>query len=185
MGRDAVDTPWLHNATAWWCATVAGKRVYLDKDYQVACRKLKQIRARQKREGTIARDWLSEPFCALADEFQADVKARRKPGTYTAYRYDLLHALRILGKSLRVGDIRKFHLAKIEQELTKTGCSPTTIHSTITTVQGVLGWAVRQQYLDFNWLAGYDWRSAGKAGPPRHAIWTHPWFLRYPLGEAV
>jgi len=29
------------------------------------------------------------------------------------------------------------------------------------------------------------WRSAGKAGPPRHAIWTHPWFLRYPLGEAV
>jgi len=29
------------------------------------------------------------------------------------------------------------------------------------------------------------WRSAGKAGPPRHAIWAHPWFLRYPLGEAV
>jgi hypothetical protein len=29
------------------------------------------------------------------------------------------------------------------------------------------------------------WRSAGKAGPPRHAIWTHPWFLRYPLGAAV
>jgi hypothetical protein len=35
-------------------------------------------------------------------------------------------------------------------------------------------------------IEGLDaWRSAGKAGPPRHAIWAHPWSLRYPLGEAV
>jgi integrase len=92
----------------------------------------------------------------LADEFLADVEVRRKPGTYTAYRYDLLRGLRVLGKSLRVGDIRKSHLTKIEQALMKAGCSPTTIHSTITTIQGVLGWAVRQQYLDSNWLVGYE-----------------------------
>jgi integrase len=156
MPREASDKPWLHSATDWWCATVLGKRVYLDKDYQVACRKLKQIRARVKREGTMAKDWLSVPFCVLADEFQEDVKARRKPGTYTAYRYDLLRALKILGKKLRVGDIRKFHLAKVEQVLIKAGYSPTTIRSTITTVQGVLGWGVRQQYLESNWLAGYE-----------------------------
>ena len=105
MPREPSDKPWLQNATGWWRATVDGKRVYLDKDYTVACWKLKQTRARQKREGTIARDWLSVPFRVLADEFLADVKALRKPGTYTAYRYDLLRALRVLGKSLRVGDI--------------------------------------------------------------------------------
>lgn len=156
MSRKASDKPWLHGATGWWCATVAGKRMYLDKDYHVACRKLKQLRARQKQEGTISRDWLTVPFCVMADEFLDDVKIRRKPTTYQAYRFDLLRALRVLGKSLRVGDIRKSHLTKVEQKLIEANCSPTTIHSTITTVQSVLGWGVRQQYLDSNWLAGYE-----------------------------
>jgi len=156
MPRKASDKPWLQNATGWWCATVGGKRVYLAKDYKLACRKLKVLLTQWRQEGTFNRDWLTIPFCQLADEFLVDVKLRRKPGTYTAYRYDLLRALRVLGKSLRVGEIRKFHLAKVEQVLIKAGCSPTTIRSTITTVQGVLGWGVRQQYLDSNWLAGYE-----------------------------
>ncbi len=77
-----------------------------------------------------------------------DAEGRRKPGTYTAYRYDLLRALRSLGKSLRVGDIRQLHLAAIEQGLKEAGCSPTTIHNTISTVQAELGWGVGQEYSD-------------------------------------
>ena len=155
MSRKAIDTPWLQNATGWWCATVGGKRVYLAKDNRLACRKLKVLLTRRRQEGNFNQDWLAARFCELADEFLANVEGSVKPGTYTAYRYDLLRALRVLGKALRVGDIRKFHLAKIQQALKKQGRSPTTIRSTITTVQGVLNWAVRCEIFDSNWLAGF------------------------------
>ena len=155
MPRKATDKPWLQNATGWWCATVGGKRVYLAKEYPLACRKLKVLLTRKKQEPDFERDWLNAPFCELADLYLERIKAHRKPATYTAYRYDLLRALRVLGKKVRVGSLRKSHLEDIEADLTKLGCSPTTIHSTITTVQGVLGWGVRRQMFDSNWLKGY------------------------------
>ena len=68
-----------------------------------------------------------QPFSVLADEYMADIKARKKPATYIAVRYSLLRALKILGSTLRVGEIRKLHLAKIEQSLTRAKYSSTTI----------------------------------------------------------
>ena len=41
MARKSSGKPWLHGASGWWCATIGGKRKKLDKDYKVACRKLK------------------------------------------------------------------------------------------------------------------------------------------------
>ena len=156
MPRKASDKPWLQNATGWWCATVNGKRVYLDKDYKVACRKLNILLARKRQESDFERDWLDAPFCKLADEFLEKLRVLRKPGTYTAYRYDLLRAIRVLGKKLRVGNLRKSHLEDIEVALVKKGRSPTTIHSTISTVQAVIGWGVRRGMFESNWLAGYE-----------------------------
>lgn len=141
MARKLSGRPWLHGASGWWCTTVNKKRKKLDKDYRVACRKLKALRTQQKRE---------------ADEYLADTKARKKPATYVSRRHRLLGALRILGVTIRVGELRKFHLAKIEQVLSGKDYSPTTIKETIASVQGAFNWAVAQDMLDTNPLAGFQ-----------------------------
>ncbi|OHB72903.1 MAG: hypothetical protein A2V70_10925 [Planctomycetes bacterium RBG_13_63_9] len=46
-------------------------------------------------------------------------------------------------------------MSKIKKVLKKKGRSPSTIRSTIATVQAVVGYGVRQEYFDSNWLAGY------------------------------
>ncbi len=156
MGRKPSDKPWHHNPTGYWCVTLDGKREYLDRDYQVACRKLKALKARRKRERAGGREWLDQPFSVLADEYMADIKARKKAATYSAVRYSLLRALKILGSTLRVAEVRKLHLAKIEQALTAAEYSPTTVKHTIAAVQGVFHWAVKHEVLDVNPLVGYD-----------------------------
>jgi hypothetical protein len=82
MGRKPSDKPWLHNQSGYWCITLDGKREYLDKNYQFAVRKLKALIARRKRELAGSCEWLDEPFSILADEYMADIKARKKPATY-------------------------------------------------------------------------------------------------------
>ncbi len=113
MARKNSGKPWLHGASGWWCTTVAGKRRKLDKDYRAACWKLKSLLSKQKRGGLGTHDWLDVSFAALADEYLTDSKARKKPTTYESRRYRLLRALRSLGTTVRVGDLRRFHLAKL------------------------------------------------------------------------
>jgi integrase len=60
-----------------------------------------------------------------------------------------------LGTTVRVVELRKFHLAKIEQEMSAGRYSITTVRDTIATVQGVFAWAVSQDLLDINPLIGY------------------------------
>ena len=155
MPRKSTGKPWFHGASGWWCATVLGKRKKLDKDYRVACRKLKALQALAKRGEYGNRDWLNTSFSVLADEYLADVQARKKPETYRAMRYRLLRAIRILGVSVRLGELRKFHLAKIDQELHKSAYSPSTIKDTIAAVQGTLNWAVENELLDNTPLSKY------------------------------
>lgn len=155
MSRRRSAKPWLHKASGFWCATISGKREYLDRDYKVACRKLNELRAAEKRVETGAHEWLDAPFVTLADEYLSDVEKRRMPNTYRANRYRLLRALKIIGTKTRVADVRKIHLARIEQTLNKSH-SPTTIADTITAVQSVFNWAVKHDLLDINPLVGYD-----------------------------
>jgi hypothetical protein len=100
------------------------------------------------------REWLDQPFSVLADEYMADLKARKKPATYICVRYCLLRALRIFGSTLRVGELRKLHLAKIEQSMTKAEYSSTTTKHTIAAVQGVFHWAVKHEVLEHKPLIG-------------------------------
>ncbi|MCA9261895.1 MAG: hypothetical protein KDA61_21905, partial [Planctomycetales bacterium] len=116
MPRRSTGKPWLHDTSGYWCTCLDDKRVYLDRDYTVACRKLRQLKADRKRaEQGVANDWLQAPVADLADLFMDDVQARRKPNTHAGYRYRLLRALQIVGPRTRVGEVGKFHLAKIEQ----------------------------------------------------------------------
>ncbi|MCA9214756.1 MAG: site-specific integrase [Planctomycetales bacterium] len=155
MARPKSDKPWFHKQSGYWCATLSGKRTYLDRDYRVAAKKLIALRAKEKRENAGGTEWLDVPFATLAGEYLTDIKKRRKPNTYRANRYRLLRALKILGTSLRVGEVKKFHLGKIEQELTATH-SPTTVADTITAVQSVFNFAIKYDLLETNPLTGYD-----------------------------
>jgi integrase len=155
MARKPTNLPWLHGATGWWCATLNGRRKKLDKDYKAACRKLKAFRTRQKRGEQIgSREWLDATFSELANEYMADVKARKQDATYAAVRYRLLRALRILGATLRVADVRRFHLRQIEREMT-LDYSPTSVKDTIAVVQSVFYWAVEMEMLDSMPFAKY------------------------------
>jgi integrase len=155
MARKPSDKPWLQGATGWWCATVAGKRVYLDKDYTAACRKLKSRRARAKKGVVEDRDWLDATFSELADEYLDHIKATKKPNSYSAFRYGILRALKILGPRLRVCEMRKFHMAKIHQAMAKAEYTTTTIKDTITTLRQVLNWAVENEYIDTSPIPRY------------------------------
>jgi integrase len=155
MARPASDTPWSHRASGFWCATLDGTRRYLDRDYRAACRKLGVLRREAQRKETNPRDCLDTPFAVLCDEYLDDLKARRKPLTYEGTRYRLRRALTILGTELRVGALRKFHLAQVERALTGSH-SPTTVRDTLAAVSGVLQWAVRNDLLETNPVAGYE-----------------------------
>ena len=157
MARKNSGKPWLHGASGWWCTTVGGKRKKLDKDYRVACRKLKALLSQKKRELSGAQDWLDTGFALLADEYLTDSKARKEAATYESRRYRLLRALRIQGTTVRVGELRRFHLAKLEQELANADYSPTTIKDTIAEVQGALNW-----FLLIIPPRRPNWRSAGR-----------------------
>ncbi len=154
MPRRRLTKPWLHSGSGYYCTYLAGKRVYLDRDYRAACKKLRELKLQKQRSDEPTDAWLDMPYADLADAFLDDLKARKKPTTYDGYRQRLRRALGILGIELRVVDIRKHHLAAIERELTKL--SPTTVRDTIAAVQSVFGWAVRCDLLDTNPLAGYE-----------------------------
>ncbi len=149
------DKPWLHGASGWWCATIGGKRKKLDKDFVAAGRKLKALRVQAKKGLVGNREWWDAPFSQLADEYLDDIKARKKPATYRSFRYGILRALKVVGTTVRVAELRKFHLAKIDQQMRKDDYSPTTIKDTITTVQGVLNWAVEFELIDTTPLPRY------------------------------
>lgn len=148
MPRKPSNRPWLHSPSGYWCVTVDGRRTYLDKDYKVACRKLKALQAAGKRDAAGGREWLDARFGELADEFLSDRRHHWKPDTYTVNRARLLAALRILGTHLRVVEFRRFHLAKVERELRASQYSPSTIRGTLSVVQSVFNWAVEQELLD-------------------------------------
>jgi integrase len=147
MARKPSDKPWLHGASGWWCATIGGKRKKLDKDLVAASRKLKFLRAQAKKGILGNRNWWDASFAQLADEY-LDNLTGKKPATYRSFRYGILRALKIIGTTVRVAELRKSHLASIHKQLESDGYSPTTIKDTITTVQGVLNWAVEFELID-------------------------------------
>ncbi len=49
MSRQHFNRPWLHTANGYFGTTTGRKRVYLDKDYRVACRKLRDCAALKSR----------------------------------------------------------------------------------------------------------------------------------------
>ena len=154
MPRKPSDKPWLHKSSGFWCATVNKRREYLDRDFKLACRKLKALRNPTNQAASLSRDWLDATFAELADEFLTDLKDRKGEESCSSYRYRLLRALKVLGPDIRVGELRRFHLKLIERDA-RSGKSPSTKRDTIGSVIRVFNWAVEFEMLDANPFAGY------------------------------
>lgn len=155
MARRKSTKPDLHEASGFWCMSQNRQRVYLDKDCKVTCRKMREIRAAEKLESQGVTEWFDSPFAALADEFLEDIKARKPASTYHSYRYRLLRALRVIGTDLRVCEVKKLHLTRLEGTM-KGDYTPTTIKDTIAIVQTVFSWAVKHDLTTGNALVGYE-----------------------------
>ena len=154
MPRRSADRPWLHSRSGFWCATVEGRRVYLDHDYKVACRKLTALLKEAKQRAAGKLEWLDRSFAELVDLFLDHVEQTRKPTTFTGYKARLTRALTVLGTRVRIGEMGKRHLAQIEAAMPNS-LSPTTVRDTLTTVQTVFGWALKNEIVEVNPLAGY------------------------------
>jgi integrase len=146
--------PWFHAPSGFWCAQVAGKRHYLDRDPAVARRKLAKLLQDLRRGDGPQAEWLGAYFADLADAFLDDVRGRKKAATYRSYAEMLTLAQKHLGTLLRVGQFKKLHLAKLEGALTGR-CSPTTVFKALQAVQRVFNWAVESDLLEHSPLAGY------------------------------
>jgi hypothetical protein len=138
--------PWFHAPSGFWCAQITGKRHYLDRDPIAAQRKLNRLLQEQQRGDAAHRQWLDAHLADLADEFLDDIKARRHPDTYRSYREMLELAQKHLGTSLRVGEVRKLHLTRLEQAL-HANYSPTTVFKALQSLQRVFNWAVENDLL--------------------------------------
>jgi integrase len=156
MSVSNLRKPWFHAPSGFWCAQIAGKRHYLDRDPVAAKRKLNRLLAEQRSGTAGTRDWLDAAFSDLADAFLDDVKARRAAATYGNYHDMLEMAMTQLAPALAVATVRKHHLAQIEQALRKENYSTTTIFKVLHSVQRVFSWAVESDLLDFNPLLGYQ-----------------------------
>src|SRR5262245_9382900 len=60
--RPSPRKPWLHAPSGFWCAQIAGKRHYLDRDPGIAQRKLLKLLQEQKRGDAAQRHWLDGFF---------------------------------------------------------------------------------------------------------------------------
>jgi integrase len=152
--RQLTRKPWFHAPSGLWCAQIDGKRHYLDREPTAALRKLKKLLQDRRRGDAGKQEWLDAYFSDLADEFLDDVRARKKPQTYEGYQEMLTLAQKHLGTRLRVGEVRKLHLAKLEGVLTGS-CSSTTVFKCQHAMQRVFSWAVENDLLDLSPLAGY------------------------------
>lgn len=155
MARPVSTKPWFHTASGFWCVSRGGKRVYLDRDRAKAQRALNKLLADERQPDASVLAWLEQPFTLLADEFLEDVQARRSPQTYDDYHWSLERARLGMADGLLVGDVRKLHLAKIEQVLTKRGDSSTTIFKVLHAVQRVFTWATEHDLIEQSPLVGY------------------------------
>ena len=155
MPRHNPLEPWLHQSRGYWCKKVRGKLEYLDRDYTVAKRKLKKRLAEQAAGKCQTCEWLDAPLPSLCDEFLEDIKLRKPEATFVGYKYRLLRALKVLDANLRVGAVKKFHLTKIEQALSKTH-GPTSVRDSIATLQTVFNWACKNDLLESSPIKEYN-----------------------------
>ena len=158
------------NGRTHWYVVLDGKHVPLGPDREKAFEQYHSLMASRGRtesipviEGSIE----EVPFAILAAKYLESLKLRSTKAGYTGMRFRIIRALKILGTSLRVSELRKHHLSDLRDTMTRLGApprkkdgprlpySPTTIKDTLAAVQAVTAWAKAEDLISENRIAEY------------------------------
>lgn len=160
-----ANEPRFHRTKGVWYKKIQGRIHYLGEDFDNAKHELAKLWERLRKGDQHHQEWLKVPLIELCDEYVTYHENRGQMRTATSMRERLKRCMRGLGtKGVLVGEARRFHLTKIEawmrkqkhpKDTDRPRYSETSIRDSIGALQAVFGWAVRQDYLQTNPLAGH------------------------------
>lgn len=138
--------PFFRKQTKSWYFSTGGQQVNLGKDRVVAFAKFHQM---MTDPSTIASD--ASTLYELSQTFLDWVQTNRKSGTYESSKHHLQSFIEHIGRQLKVGALKKFHLTKWVE---KPSWNSTTRNAAMGAVQRMLNWSVEEGYLIRNPIAG-------------------------------
>ena len=131
--------PYYRSVQKRWVCTIEGNRVTLGKTKKQADAEF--ARLMQSRE-TVTEQLLT--VYQLSQVYLDWCQQHRKKSTYENHLRYLKKFLGHIGKSMKIGALKKHHVLKWAE---KQGESPTTQNDVISIVQRMFNWAVEQEYL--------------------------------------
>ena len=149
-----MQTPYYLKSRKCWYVWIgkgsSRKQVNLGRDEQTAWQKYHQLMLDQKTElGP------SVPVYKLLDEFLCWVERRRKEGTLNWYLQQLKPFSDFIGKQLTVAELKPFHVTRFI-DAHHDGAKANTIHGAIRAISRAFNWAIKEQYLTHNPIAGIE-----------------------------
>lgn len=144
--------PSYQKSTRQWCKTIKGKRYYLGTDIREAKRRLAEIVQDRARRQAMPLD--GKPLQDVIDAFLEHVEATKKANTFQTRRWRLKRVTDILGATLRVCDLKRYHASQLEKEMWRKEYSSTSIADTLGALVMALRWAVSNELLERNPLDG-------------------------------
>lgn len=138
--------PFYRRQTKSWYCSIQGRQIPLGKSREIAFEKFHELMAN--------REQIKSDRATLYDISQAYLdwcEANRKPSTYDKHRHYLKSFIASVGKRMRPSQLRVHHVTKWHEGL---GIGSTAQSDAVGAVQRMLNWAVEQEYLHRNPIAG-------------------------------
>lgn len=130
--------PYYRKAQKRWVCTINGSRVTLGKTWEQAMVKYHQL---MLNPSAVSSELSTVYQLALA--YLDWVKEHRKEGTYDNQRRYLKSFVESIGKSMKIGALRKHHVLS----WSSTKGTTTSQNDAISIVQRMFNWAVEQEYI--------------------------------------
>ncbi|WP_425400162.1 tyrosine-type recombinase/integrase [Aeoliella sp.] len=138
--------PYLRKQTKSWYCSIGGHQISLGKDRDAAFEKFYELMGN--------REQVKSEVNSLYDLSQVYLdwcQANRKPGTYKRHRHYLKLFIGAVGKRLKPSQLKVHQVVKWHEGL---GIGTTSQNDAVSIVQRMLNWAVEQEYLHRNPVAG-------------------------------
>ncbi len=138
--------PYLRKQTNSWYCSIKGRQISLGRTKEAAFEKFHELMAKQDQ----VQDEISTLY-ALSQVYLDWCETNRKSGTYQNQRRYLASFIEAVGKRLRPSQLKRHHVRSWYESLNVTTTSQ---NDAASTVQRMLNWAVDQEYLTRNPVAG-------------------------------
>lgn len=144
MARPAK--PFFRKQTQSWYCSFSGKQFSLGKDKQLAFQKFHELMANQEE-----REQNRFSLYELSQVYLDWCQANRKPATYKQHRHFLKSFIGAVGKRQQAAQLKIYQVTKWHEGLE---IGSTSQNDAVGIVQRMLNWAVEQNYITRNPIAG-------------------------------